>query len=93
MAPRSSTRGKASCGVAGPHMLEAGICSTSRIAGSWGLTGKIAEQGVPREAARPVSIPALKPAAKPRARPAATPRSTGVGAVIEDALRAAGLMR
>ena len=95
MAPRSTTRGKASCGIAGPHMLDAGICSTSRIAGSWGLTGKIAEaSGARAEAApRPVSIPALKPAAKPRARPAATPRATGVGAVIEDALRAAGLMR
>lgn len=90
-----STRGEASCGAAGAHMLEAGICSTSRIAGSWGLTGAVAKRSAPRTAVRP-SIPALKPAAIPasRQRPAAAaPRATGVGAVIEDALRAAGLMR
>ncbi len=91
-----STRGKANCGNAGAHMLEAGICSTSHIAGSWGLTGKPLKQAVARaDAVRPSVSPAIKaPAAsKPRARPAATPRAKGVGAVIEDALRAAGLMR
>ena len=35
----------------------------------------------------------MKPAVESRTRPAAKPRATGVGAVIEDALRAAGLMR
>ena len=88
-----ATRGSAACGVAGPHMLEAGICSTSRVAGSWGLTGKTATRAAQRDAARPAAVPALKLATKPRARPAARPRATGVGAVIEDALRAAGLMR
>ena len=77
-------RGEASCGVAGAHMLDAGICSTSRIAGSWGLTGTIVR--------RKAAVPVLKQAAKPRASPGA-PRANGVGAVIEDALRAAGLMR
>ncbi len=92
-----STRGKAACGKAGAHMLEAGICSTSHIAGSWGLTGKVAKQAAVRgEAVRPAVVAPVKATAapRPRARPAATaPRATGVGAVIEDALRAAGLMR
>ncbi len=90
-----ATRGKTSCGQAGAHMLEAGICSTSRIAAFWGLTGKVVRQTAPREAARAAPAKAVPPAkAKPRARSAtAPPRATGVGAVIESALRAAGLMR
>ena len=83
-----ATGGAASCGTAGAHMLEAGICSTSRIAGAWGLTGKTVKQAAASEAR-----PSPAPAPKPRARKAPAPRATGVGAVIEDALRAAGLMR
>ena len=71
-----ATRGGEACGQAGPHMLEAGICSTSRLAESWGIaTGANA----PRQPA-------------PHFTPPVAPQ-TGVGAVIEDALRAAGLMR
>ncbi|MEO7815044.1 MAG: PHB depolymerase family esterase [Sphingomicrobium sp.] len=71
-----ATRGGEACGQAGPHMLEAGICSTSRLAERWGIaTGA----GAPRQATPPVARHA--------------PAATGVGAVIEDALRAAGLMR
>jgi hypothetical protein len=85
-----ATRGEANCGMAGAHMLEAGICSTSRIAGFWGLIGKQADQN--RAAA--TAPGKVSPLAKPQPRPAATPpRASGVGAVIEDALRAAGLMR
>jgi poly(hydroxyalkanoate) depolymerase family esterase len=93
------------CGQAGPHMLEAGICSTSHLATTWQLTGKRTARPVARPADATASKPAaatatlatempIKPSAKPapRHRPAA-PRATGVGAVIEDALRAAGLMR
>jgi poly(3-hydroxybutyrate) depolymerase len=77
------------CGTVGPHMLHAGICSTKHIAKSWGLTADgvrsrevtIERSVVSPQAARPVID---HPSA---ARPA------GVGAVIEDALRAAGLMR
>ncbi|MEO5973249.1 MAG: PHB depolymerase family esterase [Sphingomicrobium sp.] len=85
------TRGEHWCGVAGPHMLEANVCSTSRIAQAWGLTVERAA----RPAARPVTVierarpeSAMPPAAQPAsaARPAVT-------AVIEDALRATGLMR
>lgn len=91
-----ATRGEANCGNSGAHMLEAGICSTSRIAEAWGLTGQAVTQADRVEAVRPVVATPTKPSAVPkrRTRPAATPsRATGVGAVIEDALRAAGLMR
>ena len=89
-----ATRGEASCGTAGAHMLEAGICSTSRIAGSWGLLGKpVRQPAAARQASAPAAA-ALAPAATSRKRSLkAAPRAKGVGAVIEDALRAAGLMR
>lgn len=82
-----ATRGGESCGQVGPHMLEAGICSTSRLAGSWGIaTGAKALRLADQTAAKP----AIKPAAPKIAAP---PLHKGVGGVIEDALRAAGLMR
>ena len=74
------------CGSAGPHMLEASICSTRRIAERWGLTGTMV-----RATAKKIVLPANAPLDK--AKPAIANRPTGVGAVIEDALRAAGLMR
>lgn len=79
------TRGSKACGTAGPHMLEANICSTRRIADSWGLTGTVmAKERHPESPAprNPTRVLLATPA-----------RPTGVGAVIEDALRAAGLMR
>ena len=85
------TRGEQPCGTAGPHMLEAGICSTSRIAQSWGLTGKT----VARPAAKPTAaIDGVRPAPAivRHARPSSA-AGQNVTAVIEDALRAAGLMR
>ena len=76
------------CGRAGPHMLDAGICSTRHIAAGWGLLAQSAD--VQR---------ALAPA-QDRCEPEATqtprsamPGSSRVGAIIEDALRSAGLMR
>jgi poly(hydroxyalkanoate) depolymerase family esterase len=74
-----------SCGLAGPHMLDVGICSTRRIAGFWGLlpNGTIefvrAGEERPGEPRRVQASPRLPP--------------TGPGAVIENALRSAGLMR
>ena len=89
-----ATGGETSCGNTGAHMLDAGICSTSRIAGFWGLTSDTASQTAPRVTPQSPAAPAQKSVAKPRARAVpAAPRATGVGAVIEDALRAAGLMR
>jgi poly(hydroxyalkanoate) depolymerase family esterase len=80
------TRGGDFYGIAGPHMLEAGICSTQRIAEFWGLVSSAC------------SSPGLRPADHLDVRPPSTHTSVpqgpmGPGAVIEDALRAAGLMR
>ncbi|HUE79725.1 MAG TPA: PHB depolymerase family esterase [Sphingomicrobium sp.] len=82
------TRDQQACGTAGPHMLEANISSTRQIANSWGL---VAEGVDRREPAPGVSD---EPPVRTTSRPAsASPEASGVGAVIEDALRAAGLMR
>ena len=79
------TRGQDSCGIAGPHMLEAGICSTRRIAEFWGLVSSAsAARALPSENLD------IRPASS---WPSAPQRPVGPGAVIEDALRAAGLMR
>lgn len=68
-------------GAAGPYMLNVGLSSTAEIARSWGLlTGAGATRREP-------------PAAPANPPPAANDGATGVGRVIEDALRAAGLMR
>jgi poly(hydroxyalkanoate) depolymerase family esterase len=68
------------CGAGGAFMLDVGISSTLRIAESWGLTGATA---VPRKAR-------AKPQAQPQPDP--VPHASYAGKVIEDALRAAGLM-
>ena len=79
------TRSSEPCGVAGPHMLEVGVCSTSRIARFWGLVSSASAQ---REQAQPAD-----PAESKRLQPSFSPRASALVAVIEDALRAAGLMR
>jgi hypothetical protein len=75
-------------------MLETGISSTRAIAQFWGL-----EQRPATTAAKIAPIAHLEPAAIAplatsafRRVPTSHPRK-GVGAVIEDALRAAGLMK
>lgn len=94
------TRGEMACGVAGAHMLEAEICSTSHIAQFWDLT----IENAARPAARQVKLydenaSAIDRAPPRRALPTAA-RQAGrhaptspITRVIEDALRAAGLMR
>ncbi len=83
-------------GVPGPHMLQAGISSTRHIAAFWGIGD-------------PVALAATKPATAREAAGQAAPVSpstagfaggqaglaaaSGPGRIIEDALRAAGLMR
>ena len=86
-----ATLGADACGEAGPHMLEAGISSTRHIAAFWGLTDAFrGEDAQPaRAACKPIPPHAARSA--PPAMP--TVPATGVGRVIEDALRAAGLMR
>lgn len=84
-----STRDNQACGIVGPHMLEAGICSTRQIAHSWGLVAEGVDRRLPSHA--PVNPGVARTTSWPITPPAPVP--TGVGTVIEDALRAAGLMR
>ena len=84
-----STRDDQACGTVGPHMLEASICSTRQIAHSWGLVAEGVYQRVPSHA--PMNLSASPTPSRPMISSAPDPN--GVGAVIEDALRAAGLMR
>lgn len=77
-----STRGPEPCGVAGPFMLEAGISSTMHIARAWRLL-----EG--RGEARAGNLDTAGQAFETHPP---TPANE-VGAVIEQALRAAGLMR
>jgi len=68
-------------GAAGPHMIDVGVASTARLARDWGLIPAASaqmERAAPRPGARKVD-------------PA--PVASGVQATIEQALRAAGLMR
>jgi poly(hydroxyalkanoate) depolymerase family esterase len=81
--------GNRSCGKVGPHMLDAGICSTRLIANSWGLLADSVDQPEPSRGHKDIGTDKCPP----RPRPVTHPGSSGVGAVIEDALRAAGLMR
>ena len=72
-----ATRGDEACGTPGPHMLDAGISSTYRIAAAWGIVPAVAPP-------RPVEASAIAPKSPARFDPAAT---------INDALLAAGLIR
>jgi poly(hydroxyalkanoate) depolymerase family esterase len=78
--------------MAAPFMLDVGISSTLEIARFWGL--------VPRAdaaaKARPTSRSETRVNGAPTPKPAANkadPGAKGIGKVIEDALRAAGLMK
>lgn len=76
--------------VAGAHMLEAGISSTRRIAGFWGIGDPAARRSVrPRQAGGQVKAAPRAAAANAGAKPA----PAGIRKTIEDALRAAGLIR
>lgn len=83
-----ATMGGDGCGVAGPHMLEAGICSTRHIARFWGiLTDGAADRVKPLRADR---APEPEPEPEPELAavwPAATAES-GIAKIINDALRA-----
>ncbi|BBD98846.1 hypothetical protein SAMIE_1023470 [Sphingobium amiense] len=91
-----STSGADACGTAGPYMLEAGISSTRRIASFWGLAEARAEDGAQLARSQPSAAPpgAGMTVATGSHRAARSQVASGsVGRVIEDALRAAGLMR
>ena len=75
--------------TAGPFLLDAGISSTRRIAGFWGIGGA----GQPRGNGQVRISPPLahrQTQPKPHLVP---PAASGIGKTIEDALRSAGLMR
>lgn len=86
------TGGPGGCGHAGAHMIEAGISSTRHIAAAWGIAPAVAAVASAAVGESKREMPRPRPVAKPRL--AAVPRAvSGPGKVIEDALRAAGLMR
>ncbi|MEG3182319.1 extracellular catalytic domain type 1 short-chain-length polyhydroxyalkanoate depolymerase [Sphingomonas sp. LT1P40] len=83
--------GEQACGQSGPHMLETGISSTRHIAAFWGLLDNASSQIID---AAPPTPPRAKAVPLKRIEPEpANSNAAGVGKVIEDALRAAGLMR
>lgn len=95
-----ATRGADACGAAAPYMLEKNISSTRHICRFWGLanvrsSAAIDEADRAADSVEP-SLSLTLPDRKPtpfEIQPAPPPTSSGVGKVIEDALRAAGLMR
>lgn len=76
------------CGRAGPHMLEANICSTRQIASSWGLLAHQADFRPSQAAAQVYTDPSGV-----KVSPLVRPSVKAVQTVIEEALRTAGLMR
>jgi poly(hydroxyalkanoate) depolymerase family esterase len=81
-----ATGGECGCGEAGAFMLEAGISATVHSAKSWGLLDKRA-----KAQARPATRASV--AAGVQAVPDRRPAPDRITRVIEDALRAAGLMK
>jgi poly(3-hydroxybutyrate) depolymerase len=90
--PLDAGGGADALGQAGAHMLDVGLSSTRRIADFFG----IARAGMQTERGASQGRAAVKWADPPRAEPVARREpapATGPQAVIEKALRAAGLMR
>ena len=99
--------GENGLGRPGPFMLDVGISSTHHIARFWGIEKAGAHRQAKTDTASAVpasgtAIRTYSPTEKPRAvrvdpadepQPEARGSSTGITKVIEDALRAAGLMR
>jgi len=92
------TKGAGAYGAAAPFMLDVGISSTLRIAQFWGIApaGEAVAPQPRAEARDAVTLPMRAEPRRPQGRtvePDAARGAAGVGKVIEDALRAAGLMR
>ena len=82
--PLDPGTGQGELGEAGAHMLDVGLSSTGHIAAFFGIAPEMVEaRTAPKRSARP-----SRPRASARVEP-----SNGVQAVIEKALKAAGLMR
>lgn len=77
-----------SVGTAGPYLLEVGISSTLEILKGWGLVSLQPSSQFTPHAARPAAEPKI---VKPH--PASRPGPIDIAAVIDNALRAAGLVK
>jgi poly(hydroxyalkanoate) depolymerase family esterase len=86
--PLDPGTGAGESGEAGAHMLDVGLSSTDRIAAFFGIGPEVAEK--PAKAGPGAANDPRPAGARGRARPEP---ASGVGAAIESALRAAGLMR
>ena len=90
------THGADGCGTPGPYMLEVGVSSTRDIARFWGLAEQVEGKRIATTTTTTTAraAPAIPTVATRAARllPIRKPQK-GIGAVIEDALRAAGLMK
>ena len=82
--PLAPGDGAGRSGAAGPHMLDVAISSTDRIAASWGLTDTVVAQKATPKVARRAKVAKAKPTGS---------SATALQSVIEDALRASGLIR
>ena len=85
-----ASAGNDACGVAGAYMLDVAISSTRRIAYDWGLGGSAPTAGA-IQSSRPASNSA--PGADDARSYSVPSQTSGVQETIENALRAAGLMR
>lgn len=91
--PLNPGTGEGEAGIAGAHMIDAAISSTGRIAAFFGIApAEAAAAGPARARPAPAKSARTPKAALPR-KPRSRGPADGVQAVIEDALRAAGLMR
>ncbi|MBA3896329.1 MAG: PHB depolymerase family esterase [Sphingomonadaceae bacterium] len=92
-----ATRGDETCGTAGAHMLDADISSTHHIARSWELdsAGPRMTRHPARHAGQAAPLPTanIDETASIAAAPAGLSLSYDPGCVINNALRAAGLMK
>lgn len=91
------TRGSEGNGAAGPHMLEAGINSTRRIASFWELVDVQATAAAKATVSEAGPKPAVRREAPVMARRVSRllppAKLSGVAEVIDKALRSAGLLR
>ena len=79
--------------TSGPFMLDVGISSTLEMARFWGLA-PVAGAAAAKDRPAPRSETLVNGTPKPKpASNQADPGTKGIGKVIEDALRAAGLMK
>lgn len=96
------TSGESGCGKSGAYMLEASISSTHHICRFWGLAadvGEVKEAPAASHGAVAEHVPAPAPPGEDEPVPpayatrATSSAAVGMSKVIEDAFRAAGLMR